>query len=169
MRAGDAVIYLVQPDGLSMRAIAVSGQHVQELAGLVVPLDGSLAGAVCRDGKAELVNHPGDDSRILILPDTNQQDVDSPADYAMAAAALGIGDTSLGALLVWRLRRTVGEFDPQDLGVLVALAQQAAIAIHNARLFEELREAKHSAEDAPGPGEDPQGPGAHLRQLQEHP
>jgi hypothetical protein len=46
------------------------------------------------------------------------------------------------------LRRTVGEFDPQDLGVLVALAQQAAIAIHNARLFEELREAKHSAEDA---------------------
>ncbi|MFA7332048.1 MAG: tetratricopeptide repeat protein [Candidatus Delongbacteria bacterium] len=148
MRAGDSVIYLLQPDGVSLRAIAVSGRHVQELSGLVVPLEGSLAGAVCRDGRAEVVNHPGEDARILVLADTNEHEGERPADYAMAAAALGLGDESLGTLLVWRERRGSGEFDPQDLGVLVALAQQAAIAIHNARLFEELHEAKQAAEAA---------------------
>lgn len=148
MRAGDAVIYLLQPDGVSLRAIAVSGRHVQELSGLVVPLDGSLAGAVCRAGRAEVVNHPGEDPRILVLPYIHESDVKGHGDFAMAAAALGLGGASLGSLLVWRQRSHSGGFDPQDLGVLVALAQQAAIAIHNARLFEELREAKQAAEVA---------------------
>jgi tetratricopeptide (TPR) repeat protein len=148
LRADDCVLYLLQPGGTDLRALVVLGEHVHVLAGRLVPLDGSLAGAICRSGGAEVVNHPGSDPRIHFLSDEETGDTTRPEDYAMAAAALLTGGSSLGSLLVWRRRGSGEGFDTQDLSLLAALAQQAAVAIHNARLFDELREAKLAAEEA---------------------
>ena len=148
LRADDCVLYLLQPGGEDLNALVVLGEHVQVFAGRRVPLDGSLAGAICKSGGAEVVNQPGRDPRVHMLPDEETGDTSRPDDYAMAAAALLTGGSSLGSLLVWRRKESGEGFDAQDLALLTALGQQAAVAVHNARLFEELARAKGAAEEA---------------------
>jgi signal transduction histidine kinase/CheY-like chemotaxis protein len=51
-------------------------------------------------------------------------------------------------MAVWRTGPSQLPFTPADLDFLVGLSQQAAIAIDNAQLFTELREAREQAESA---------------------
>jgi len=55
---------------------------------------------------------------------------------SMLAAPLRIGDRAIGAILVFR--RDVHEFSPAEEELLLALADQAAIAVEHARLYERL-------------------------------
>ncbi|MGH7356740.1 MAG: GAF domain-containing protein [Candidatus Rokuibacteriota bacterium] len=55
---------------------------------------------------------------------------------SMLAAPLRVGDRAIGALSV--LRRDVHEFSPAEEELLLALADQAAIALEHARLYGEL-------------------------------
>jgi tetratricopeptide (TPR) repeat protein len=148
LRASDCAIFLKQPDGRHVKARVVLGEHVQLVLDKLLPVDGSLAGAICQSGGADRVNHPELDSRVLNLPEEEGSTTFRPADYPIAGAALSHPEGSLGSLMVWRQRSESGEFDSQDLDFLAALAQQAAVAIHNARLFEELARAKAAAEEA---------------------
>jgi len=148
LRATDCVLFLKQPDGRHVKALVAVGGHVQVVLDHLLPLDGSLAGAICLSGGAEVINHPECDPRILMLPEEEGKQEFRPAAFPMAAAALVDAEGSVGSLLLWRQRQEQGEFSPHDLNLLTALAQQAAVAIHNARLFEELARAKGAAEAA---------------------
>ena len=53
-----------------------------------------------------------------------------------------------GMMAVWRTGPEHRPFTPTDLDFLVGLSQQAAIAIDNAKLFAELRDARETAEAA---------------------
>ena len=53
-----------------------------------------------------------------------------------------------GMMAVWRSGNTSQPFTQTDLDFLVGLSQQAAIAIDNARLFADLRDAREAAEAA---------------------
>jgi len=53
-------------------------------------------------------------------------------------APLLVQEHAIGALAVWRTPRC--PFDPAELSFSIGLAQQAAVAIENARLFENAQE-----------------------------
>jgi two-component system NtrC family sensor kinase len=55
---------------------------------------------------------------------------------SLLAAPLRVGNEAIGAIIV--LRRDVHEFSPAEEELLVALADQAAIAMEHARLYEKL-------------------------------
>ncbi|PYN06842.1 MAG: hypothetical protein DME02_14300 [Candidatus Rokuibacteriota bacterium] len=55
---------------------------------------------------------------------------------SLLAAPLRVGDRAIGAILVFR--RDVHEFSPAEEELLLALADQAAIAVEHARLYERL-------------------------------
>ena len=55
---------------------------------------------------------------------------------SLIAAPLRVGDRAIGAILVFR--RDVHEFSPAEEELLMALADQAAIAVEHARLYERL-------------------------------
>src|SRR5438094_513031 len=55
---------------------------------------------------------------------------------SLLAAPLRVGDDAIGAIIV--LRRDVHEFSPDEEELLMALADQAAIAVEHARLYKQL-------------------------------
>ncbi len=149
LRASDAAIYLVQPDGRTLQALTVASDYAAELEGITADVDSSLAGHVLRAGLAEIINkpsqHPGNKSKIN---GTWDADVGSDDDlYPMIIAPLSIRQETIGVIVLWRHAST-GYFTPADLRFLGGLAQQAAVAIENVRLFEALRLAKEGAEAA---------------------
>ena len=65
----------------------------------------------------------------------------------MVAPLIGRGGVN-GMMAVWRTGPGRQPFSDADLNFLVGLSQQAAIAIDNARLFAELRDARETADAA---------------------
>lgn len=101
------------------------------MRGLVVPVENSLAGWI--------VTH----RQPLIIPDTQKD----PRHYGSIAKFTNVTTTSmLGVPLIAKekvigvleaINKLEGEFDQQDLELLIALGAQAAVAIENARLFQQ--------------------------------
>ena len=92
-------------------------------------LDEGFAGWVCREGRADIVVDARTDPRFLMT--------ESSRDIRSIMSAPLIGRRGLvGVINLDNLSRP-GVFGRQDLEFLSGLAHQAAVAIENARLFEE--------------------------------
>ena len=92
-----------------------------------------------------MINDTSVDSRGIHIPGT--ADETDETERLMVAPLLGRGGVN-GMMAVWRSGNTSQPFTPTDLDFLVGLSQQAAIAIDNARLFADLRDAREAAEAA---------------------
>jgi len=123
-------IELLDPDGDVLELRAIHGLP-SDMLGLRFPVEGSFTGWVVRNGKARAA------LRLSAEPFTRFESVASIAGFPTAAAPLQVRDRRLGALFAIRLDRP---FEPADLELLGALAEQAAVAIQNARLFEQVRQ-----------------------------
>ena len=97
-------------------------------------LEGSLSGWVTLHNQPVISNRLKDDDRV----DPRVRSGEMKAQNA-AIAPLTIKDQVIGTLVVMDKQGGRGEFDQADLDLLVAFANQAAIAIENARLYKELR------------------------------
>jgi GAF domain-containing protein/DNA-binding response OmpR family regulator len=116
-----------------------------ELAELILqdtiePGEGIIGDLAVR-GAAEVVNDVMDDARAVLLPGEVERD-----ERLMAAPLLARGRV-IGMMSVWRTA-PAPLFTDDDLNFLVGLSQQAAIAIENARLFAEVKEARELADAA---------------------
>ncbi len=134
LAASDSAIFLPERGSGAYRAIVALGAAANEIkATTIVPGEG-IIGKLLQSGQAELVNDTQADARGVQIPGTEPQ-----ADERMMAAPLLAGATVQGAMAVWR---TGGQpFDPRELEFLQGLSLQAAVALQNARLFDETREA----------------------------
>ena len=101
-----------------------------------------LSGSVARSGRAEIINDPERDPRVIDIAGTEED----RATRVILFAPLLIGETVIGVLSVWRDKVVAGPFTQADLDFAVSLARQAAIAIQNARLFEIEHAARAQAE-----------------------
>ena len=99
---------------------------------------GDLAGR----GAAEVVNDVWSDGRAVHIPGSGED----AEERLMAAPLLARGRVT-GMMAVWRTA-PAPLFTDDDLNFLVGLSQQAAIAIENARLFAEVKEAQEVADAA---------------------
>ncbi len=99
--------------------------------GLVVPVEGSLAGWVVKNRQPLIIKDTAEDSRYYpqIAHVTNFET------NSLLAVPLITKDKVVGVLEA--LNKLSGTFSPDDQEMLSALGAQAAVAIENARLFQE--------------------------------
>jgi signal transduction histidine kinase len=110
---------------------AATGTKSEEVKRVVVPPE-SVAGWVARENQVQVINDVSVDPRFSPLAD--QQSGFSTR--ALIAVPLKFKDRTIGVLEV--VNRIEGHpFDKEDVEVLTALASHAAIAIENARLFQQ--------------------------------
>ncbi len=108
----------------------------------IVPGEG-IVGDLALRGAAEVVNDVRGDPRAVQIPGAEYEQLER-----LMAAPLVARGRVIGVMAVWRTTRAVNPFTDQDLDFLVGLSLQAAIAIENARLFGEAKEAQRVADEA---------------------
>lgn len=126
-----ASILLLDPQTGELRFAAATGQaNIGD--NVIVPLEGSIAGWIVKNGKPLDLADVQADSR-------HYQGIDI-ATQSVTRSLLGVPlltrEKVIGALEVIN-KKTTEAYTPQDTILLQALASQAAIAIENARLFQQ--------------------------------
>lgn len=112
--------------------LAATGNAAESLKRIPVPVDGSIAGWVVRNGQPTAVNDVQHDQRHYDRTDDETHFVTR----SLMAVPLRAQGNIIGALEV--LNKKDGRlFTDQDLELLTTLAAQAAVAIEKARLFEQ--------------------------------
>ena len=126
-------IFLMQPDGESLRCVLALQEDSFAFTDLRLKLGEGVTGAVAATGKAEIVNEMQNDPRGIQVPGTQEAEAE-----AIMFAPLKERDRTIGVLSI---RRAGAErpFQTADLELLEAFAAMAASAVSNARLFEETQ------------------------------
>lgn len=126
-----ASIMLADTQSGELRFEAATNMESSQMAGLVVPISGSIAGWIFTHREP------------VIVPDTS---IDTRWHRKVDAKTAFVTRSILGVPLIHRdkaigvvqcLNKVDGTFDDEDTATLKALADQAAIAIVNARLFQQ--------------------------------
>ncbi|GAB4489719.1 MAG: hypothetical protein OHK0031_13360 [Anaerolineales bacterium] len=114
---------------------AASNMEARQMAQIPVPVDGSLAGTIFREGKAITLNNVKEDARHYngVSQQINFEDTN------LLGVPMRIRDKGVGVLEA--LNKRGGDFTPADEKLLSVLASQAAVAIYNARLIQALQQA----------------------------
>jgi signal transduction histidine kinase len=129
-------IMLVDKNTGELHFEAANGSKREEVKRVTVPLEGSIAGWIVREGKP------------LLIPDVQQDprfytQVDKATDFetrSILGVPLQVKGKVIGVLEA--LNKTGdGIFTPNDMHTLSTLAAHAAIAIENARLVTEIQKA----------------------------
>ncbi|HEY5519134.1 MAG TPA: response regulator [Candidatus Limnocylindrales bacterium] len=139
-----SAIFLPDSDGTTFRATSAVGDIAEQISATTVISGQGIIGSIAAAAKPEIVDDANADERAVHIPGTPDQE---DQERLIAAPLLGRGGVN-GVMVVWRTGRGSRPFVPTDLDFLVGLSQQAAIAIDNARLFADLREATAAAEAA---------------------
>ncbi|MBI5353584.1 MAG: GAF domain-containing protein [Chloroflexi bacterium] len=136
-----SAIYLPDAEGETFTAIAATGTIAEEIKADIIAAGEGIIGSLAKRGTAEFINSTNDDPRTVQIPGTPHD-----AEERLMVAPLLTGEKVSGMMAVWR---TGGEpFNYADLGFLKELSLQAAIAIQNANLFNEIQKAREEAETA---------------------
>ncbi|MBK9114600.1 MAG: GAF domain-containing protein [Betaproteobacteria bacterium] len=134
LAANDSAIFLPAPDGRNYRAIVALGASAAQIKATSIVAGEGIIGRLLQSGQPEFINDTQADPRAVLIPGTQPQH-----DERMMVVPLVAGDQVQGAMAVWR---TGGSpFEPHELEFLVGLSLQAAVALQNARLFNETSEA----------------------------
>jgi len=140
LRAETSAVYLSNQEEPLLRAIAAIGIDSNEIKNDPLMLGSGILGNIALQKSGEIVNDTMRDSRAIIVKGTDS----NPNEHLMGVPVLSM-DKLTGLLAVWRTGEGE-EFKPFELDFLNSLAQQAAIAIENARLFEAERRSRERAE-----------------------
>jgi len=141
LHADNSTIFLPEADGGTYRAIVAIGDVAEQIKVTEIHVGTGIIGSILQAGRAEFVNDTEADPRTIQIPDTPRR-----KDERLMVAPLLAGGTVKGAMAVWRRGGRV--FDDAELQFLTGLSLQATVAIENARLFQEAREARGQAEAA---------------------
>jgi PAS domain S-box-containing protein len=123
-------LYLLKPDKKFLELVVNHGIP-EDMVALTLHIGEGLAGQVAKIGE------------LLMLNDYQEWDGKMPADNPLPARrAIGIplklSENIIGVIKILDHERT-GEFDPNEVRLLTLFADQAAIAIQNARLYEHVQ------------------------------
>ena len=137
-----SAVYLADPDGQTFRAVVAIGAVADAIRADSIVLGEGIIGDVVARRRAEIVNDVAGDPRGVPIPGTSKE-----AEERLMAAPLLARDRVIGVMAVWRAAPG-RPFTDADLAFFEGLAQQATIAIENARFYAEALEARTAAEDA---------------------
>jgi PAS domain S-box-containing protein len=135
LAARTTAVILLDEDGQSLRPIAVEGVEANEVMAFTWKLGEGIVGGIVQSGAAEKIDNAIADSRAIEVPGT----AEPTEGEKMLVSPLISRDRAIGAIAAWRSPEDP-VFTQDDLNFVVGLSQQAAIAIQNARLFEESQQ-----------------------------
>ena len=118
-----------------LRFAAATSVHREQLEQIPVPLDNSLAGTIFTENRHLVINSAQDDPR-------HYNEVGEAIGYqveSLLGVPMRIKDRVTG--VIEALNKTEGEFTDFDVSLLLVVASQAAISIHNSQLIQALQKA----------------------------
>ncbi len=130
-----ASILLVDENTHNLYFAAATGSDPGELAGIPVPLEGSIAGTIFREDRPLIINEVATDQRHF-------REVGERIHFqtrSLVGVPMRIRERVTGVLEAVNKRN--GAFTESDVQTLQIIASQAAVALHNARLLEALQRA----------------------------
>lgn len=128
-----SAVYLPEPTTNSLRAIAAIGVDAEEVKDDPLKIGIGILGNIAMQKIGEIVNDTISDPRAITIKGTEL----NPLEHIMGVPVLS-KDHMTGLVAVWRSGKD-NEFKLPDLDFLNGLAQQAAVAIENARLYNETQ------------------------------
>jgi signal transduction histidine kinase/CheY-like chemotaxis protein len=134
LAASTSAIFLPDAGGGSFRAIAALGDAAEQVGATTIESGKGIIGSLLDSGNAEFVNNTHADPRAVRLPGTPPEQ-----DERLMVVPLVADETVQGAMAVWRSGGA--PFDGRDLEFLQGLSRQASVALRNACLFNETKEA----------------------------
>ncbi len=143
-RAHTTALFLADPDLQTYRANTALGQYAQAFQSQVVYPGTGIIGASLASKAPEIIPQLGSDPRSIHVRGTPRDELHWTT---MMVAPLLVRGEAAGAIALYRYQRE-GLFAPADLDFLVGLARQAAIAVENVQLLENVRQSHAQAEEA---------------------
>jgi PAS domain S-box-containing protein len=140
LNAETSAIYLSQPEKNTLVAIAAVGLESEEVKNDPVIVGNGILGNIAKQGFGEIVNNTVNDPRMVLVKGTEARIFE----HIMGVPIMS-KEMLTGLLVVWRQGKEL-EYRESDLDFLTRLAQQAAIAIENARLFEAEQRRRKEAD-----------------------
>jgi GAF domain-containing protein/CheY-like chemotaxis protein len=137
-----SALFLPENDGATFRAVVAIGKEADQLRNDSIGIGDGILGHIAQTKMGEIVNDVDHDPRAREITGTA-----IGSDEHMLAMPLTANDELKGLMAVWRTGAGL-EFQQHELEFLSGLSRQAVVAIENARLFAEAREARAAAESA---------------------
>jgi GAF domain-containing protein len=128
-------LLLVDEESGDLDITTATGESGEQITRRKVPAHQGIAGWVVDNGEAAVVDNPKDDDRFYAVMDQAIQF----ETRNMVAVPLKVRDQTIGVVEV--INKNDGSFTDTDKELAQALANQAAIAIDNARLYARLADA----------------------------
>ena len=127
-------VYRVDEDESALKPMLARERHAEAVLGFPIPRGQGLTWWTVEHREPVLQNDALNDPRLIQIPGT-------PADeQAVIIVPLVSGDEVIGAMNIGRTGGSEVAFTDADFELVQLFAAQAAVAITNARLYEELRE-----------------------------
>ena len=133
LAAGSSAIFLPNAGGQSFHARVALGDYADKIEATIIEPGRGIIGSVLQSGQPELINRTAADPRAVQVSGTDRGD-----DERLMVVPLISSGQIQGAMAVWRMGES--PFETHELEFLVGLSLQAAVALNNARLFDETRE-----------------------------
>jgi GAF domain-containing protein len=133
LHAETSAVYLADTATATLQAIAALGIDSEAIKSDPLSIGKGILGNISLQSIGEIVNDTANDPRMIIVKGTEK----NPLEHLMGVPIL-LKDKHTGLLAVWR-SGAGAEFAPKELDFLTNLARQAAVAIENARLFNEAQ------------------------------
>src|SRR5262245_32113650 len=138
LRGGISVLYRLDPESGDLVALAVSGEVGPAFAASIVfPAGIGAVGLAVRQRHPVTTPNVFADPRV-VLTDALRARIEQAAYHAVVAVPLIVKDSVIGVLSVGDVEGRV--FDDDEIRLAQAFADQAGLALDNARLYEETRE-----------------------------
>jgi len=137
-----ALIVMAEPNG-DLRGVGRSGDLDMAAADIVLPRGGGVTGRAMLTGQLVSSDDVLNDPR-LALPDDVRERVMASGQRALLAVPLGPPGRAVGALTV--ANRNAIKFSEGERRLLEAFADQATLALDNARLHEDAERSRKEAE-----------------------
>ncbi|NTU54876.1 MAG: GAF domain-containing protein [Anaerolineales bacterium] len=133
LNSESSAVYLLDLSKPVLKAIAAQGLETDQILNDPLEIGTGILGNIALNKIGEIVNDTLNDPRAILIKGTDK----NPYEHIMGVPVLE-KDQLTGLVVVWR-SGIENEFKPSDLDFLGSLAQQAATAIKNARLYDEAQ------------------------------
>jgi GAF domain-containing protein/CheY-like chemotaxis protein len=142
--AQSSVLRVLRPDG-GLEALALAGRAAGVLApGHVLPAGTSSSGRAVELGTPVMTANMASDP-ALVLTEALRADMQGVGDFAQLSVPLRAKGQTIGALSI--SDRAGRLWNDAEVRLLQAFADQAALALENARLYAETTRRRHEAEE----------------------
>ena len=138
-----SAVYIPDPEFKKLIPFAVMGVEAEEIMSDHLDVGKGVLGNIALTKVGEIVNDVYKDPRAITIQGT---EADVPDEHLMAVP-IKVKDRVTGLMAIWRMGKGT-EFNENEFNFLTNLAQQAAIAIENARLFENVTNSQVQLSEA---------------------